>query len=575
MTGGQRQFAFAASGVTSSGAARRQAAAALFHALAIVLSLLAGGPAEAIEFRTPAISVVEPDWRAAHSQLRGELGTRPELAGFVSFTGARLHAPNGPRHWPAFSQLAALTSPLFPAVGRSTVPVLLPLDTAALLADRASGAPQLVPSHYQAGFEAQMFDAGPAGYDALFTLPPTGVDGLPQRSYAHPVEVHITGSLLVYDIDDPLAGKGEPVKMAATPSPDLRRAVREGYVRYAFTRFGVPYVVSIPCLDSVPRRNRLSCREASTVAERFLAALRIAGGRPQRRRGNIEPAVVERPAAVSRDFTFRPPGDILSNSGYRGQPGRSDLTAYAQIRFPLRDAPAFANSQSFLNWGDCNFTGRTATPHTKGAPYRCRRNDKPLVFDESAPENYSYPWQDNFCESRHFEVGQCANGFGHQGQDIRPSGCPLRNDGADRCEPGHFSILAARDGVILRSPKQQSAYLLVDTARDHIRLRYMHMRPRQMDADGLLSGRVVAEGETIGVVSNYLDHPGGTTSHLHFDLQVFTRDGWLWVNPYVTLVTAYERLLAARGTELPSEPPPAAVAGTLTPEPPKPDTDER
>ncbi len=75
----------------------------------------------------------------------------------------------------------------------------------------------------------------------------------------------------------------------------------------------------------------------------------------------------------------------------------------------------------------------------------------------------------------------------------------------------------------------------------------MHMNPSVMDADGLLNGRSVAEGETIGVVSNYLDHPNGTTRHVHFDVQVFTRDGWIWVNPYVTLVSAYERLIRGRG----------------------------
>ena len=71
-----------------------------------------------------------------------------------------------------------------------------------------------------------------------------------------------------------------------------------------------------------------------------------------------------------------------------------------------------------------------------------------------------------------------------------------------------------------------------------------------MDADGVLNGRHVEEGEKIGVVSNYLDHPNGTTRHLHFDVQVFTRDGWLWVNPYVTLISAYERLIHGRGREV-------------------------
>jgi hypothetical protein len=83
----------------------------------------------------------------------------------------------------------------------------------------------------------------------------------------------------------------------------------------------------------------------------------------------------------------------------------------------------------------------------------------------------------------------------------------------------------------------------------------MHMNPADMDADQVLSGRRVEEGETIGVVSNYLDHPNGTTRHLHFDVQVFTRDGWLWVNPYVTLISAYERLIRGRGREFKPEPP--------------------
>jgi len=78
-----------------------------------------------------------------------------------------------------------------------------------------------------------------------------------------------------------------------------------------------------------------------------------------------------------------------------------------------------------------------------------------------------------------------------------------------------------------------------------------------------LNGRRVAEGEKIGVVSNYLDHPNGTTRHLHFDVQVFTRDGWIWVNPYVTLVSAYERLIHARGREIGPEIAPPAVAHAL------------
>jgi hypothetical protein len=526
------------------------------------------------EFRTPAVTVLQPDWRAVLDQLRTELGPEPAAAGQISFAPARRRPFEDPRHWPALVQLQAATETLVAGIGRSPVPVLLPINTAALLADRGRGGPLLAPAHYQSGFAVEMFNAGAAGYDAVFTLA-ANAPGAPARQFAAPVEVHLTASRLVYDINDPLAGRGEPLRGPGLPAADVRRAIREGFVRYAFTRFGIPYVVSIPCLDSVPRRTRLACREAAPVAERFLAALRLSGGRPQRMAPADPSRAAERPPARSPDFTFRPPGDIISNSGFQGQPGRPDPTVYAQIRFPLRDAPAYANSQSFLHWGDCNFTGRSAFARVKGAAYRCRRNDKPLVFDESAAENYSYPWQDNFCESRHFQVGQCANGWGHQGQDIRPSACPLRNEGADRCEGGHYALVAGRDGVIVRSPKQQAAYLVVNTPRDHVRLRYMHMLPARMDADGLLNGRVVAEGEPIGLLSNYQDYPGGTTAHLHFDLQVFTREGWLWVNPYVTLIAAYERLLGARGTEVLLEPPDAAaVAGAVTPEPARGPDDE-
>lgn len=563
MDGGDRQARSAVPGAPPRRQARARAIRAALGGVIAWLGCIAGvaGQAHALDFRTPSASVAQPDWRAAIDELRGEFGARPDGAGLLTFTGARRLKPYDPRRWPALVQLNAVTSGIFSAIDQSPVPVLLPFDAAAYLSDRAGGAPpSIILPHYQAGFRTAAFDTGPSGYDAVFALDRDAAPEMPPRVFAQPVEVHITASLMVYAIDDPLAGKGEPVKALAGQYPGLRRLIREGYVRYAFTRFGVPYVVSILCLDSVPRRNRLACREASAVAERFLGALRVVGGKPQRPRGNIDSVAVDRPLTPSPDFTYRPLGAIITNSGYHGQAGRPDPTVYAQLRFPLLDAPAFANSQSFLNWGDCNFTGRTASPRAKGGPYRCKRNDKPLVFDESAHENYSYPWQDNFCESRQFEVGQCATGYGHQGQDIRPSSCPLRNEGADRCVSNRYPIVAVRDGMILRGFGQQAAFLVIDTALEHVRVRYMHMTPSRMDADGLLNGRHVSEGEAIGLVSNYQDYPGGTTSHLHFDLQVFTRDGWLWVNPYATLIASYERLLGARGTEIPDEPAAAASA---------------
>ncbi len=92
------------------------------------------------------------------------------------------------------------------------------------------------------------------------------------------------------------------------------------------------------------------------------------------------------------------------------------------------------------------------------------------------------------------------------------------------------------------------------------------MNPARLDADGMVHGRRVAEGERIGVVSNFQNRPGGTTAHLHFDVQVFTRDGWLWVNPYVTLISAYERLIGGRGREyIPPFPEAPAMAHAMPP----------
>ena len=40
---------------------------------------------------------------------------------------------------------------------------------------------------------------------------------------------------------------------------------------------------------------------------------------------------------------------------------------------------------------------------------------------------------------------------------------------------------------------------------------------------------------------------------------MFTKLGWVWVNPYMTLVLAYERMIGARGTEIkPGDPVPPA-----------------
>ena len=142
----------------------------------------------------------------------------------------------------------------------------------------------------------------------------------------------------------------------------------ENYVRYTFVRYGVPYVVAIECFDGGSRFRKISCRDADKVAVRFLKALRIAGGTPQAaaRRDQRRARSIGRPRA-STVFTYHSPGNLLPGTGFKRRSGVADYTVYSKIRFPIADAPAFANSQSFMNWGNCEATGRTAPACAAGS----------------------------------------------------------------------------------------------------------------------------------------------------------------------------------------------------------------
>jgi hypothetical protein len=74
--------------------------------LASCFLLIAGhttSPAD--EFRTAAISVGRPDWRAALDRLRSEINTQPAIAGNFTFSGRRRLPPHDPRAMPALLQL--------------------------------------------------------------------------------------------------------------------------------------------------------------------------------------------------------------------------------------------------------------------------------------------------------------------------------------------------------------------------------------------------------------------------------------------------------------------------------------
>lgn len=201
---------------------------------------------------------------------------------------------------------------------------------------------------------------------------------------------------------------------------------------------------------------------------------------------------------LAQSFSYLPPGDLVPGSGE----GREDYTVYAPgIRFPVEVAPAFVNSQV---WGHGGSQGPGGS--------QC---------DEV---NYSYPWRDNYCESRQWEMPLCPTGIGHQGEDMRPSTCDNHT---------HWAV-ATVDGTIT-NVGSYSVYL---TAADGTRYDYLHMSNVQVAV-----GQEVLRGDRLGYVSNVF---GGTptTIHLHFNLRQFVDGlGEVYVPPYLSLVEAYQALI--------------------------------
>jgi hypothetical protein len=502
------------------------------------LALAAGVfAAAAQEMKSPRIASTHVDWDAVAVELSAIEPQKPVVPELM----AKLNRATGER----FANVAA-----------SPVPVLLPFDTAGFLRDRAAASAAAAAGEnpsantYLFGFNSvPFFYPGPAGYDAVVVARAQEMRHL-GIGFSDSIYIHIAGSALLYELDEPRGMIGWPVH-GLDEIPGIRRLFLENYVRYTFVRYGVPYVVAIECSDGAVRFRKMSCRDADRVAIRFLEALHVVGGTPQVPPEAITTDTIERPIEQSSVFTYHRPGDILPGTGFRRRGGVADYTVYSKIRFPLADAPAFANSQSFMNWGDCEATGRYGAGTLDGVrAYRCRVNGQRLVADESATENYSYPWRDNFCETRYFYVGQCPGGLGHQGQDIRPASCKQRIQGANRCEPYLHDVVAVRDGAVLRAPNQEALYIVTNAPNERIRFRYLHMLPKQFNADGMVSGRLVHEGEVIGKVGNFFRRERATTYHLHFDVQVPTKYGWVFVNPYMTLVASYERLIRGRGQEI-------------------------
>jgi murein DD-endopeptidase MepM/ murein hydrolase activator NlpD len=203
------------------------------------------------------------------------------------------------------------------------------------------------------------------------------------------------------------------------------------------------------------------------------------------------------PASVlaAEPFSYNPPGVLTPGSG----DGRFDEHVYAPgMRFPIEQGPAFLNSQVWGHGGS----------HGPGG-------------GQCDPENRQYPWWDNYCEKRSWDMPLCPGGQGHQGQDIR----------AGDCDKGKHRVVAAVDGTIT----QVGTYSVYLTAADGTRFDYLHMGNVEVAV-----GDEVKQGDALGLVSNEF---GGTptTVHLHFNIkQNVAGIGLVFVPPYMSLVRSYQ-----------------------------------
>ena len=195
--------------------------------------------------------------------------------------------------------------------------------------------------------------------------------------------------------------------------------------------------------------------------------------------------------ASAQIFTYDPPGSLVPGSGQ----GRVDYKVYFKgMRFPIERAPVYANSQV---WG----VGTWRFPGS-----------------QCDPANYSYPWRDNFCESRHYSTPLCPTGTGHQGQDIRPA----------QCRDSVYWTVATEGGTIT-GIGPYSVSLQGDSGLKH---RYLHLNMGKL---AVRRRDRVEKGERIGLISNSF---GGawTTIHLHYEMI----SGGL-LPPYMSLVESYKK----------------------------------
>lgn len=234
-------------------------------------------------------------------------------------------------------------------------------------------------------------------------------------------------------------------------------------------------------------------------------------------------------------FACMAPGRLLAGTG-QGTPNTA--IAVEGLRFPLKNRPAFLNSQVYRYQTEPTF--QPSNPGPDGSPMGQPNN----TTAQCDSRNYSFPWQDNFCENRSGANASCQGGQGHAGADIRGPVCAT-DDQRNR-------VVAAEAGKIIEIAPHFTKEMA--SGETHY-FNYMHMATRFHSNGDLAAagaaGIPVARGADLGNIGNLQKIKNGspvyTTRHLHFEIRgPILIDGSLVgpepTPPYTALVDAYRRL---------------------------------
>jgi len=237
-----------------------------------------------------------------------------------------------------FATLSSSINVLLPWVQDSPAPLLLPANITAIVKDRISGAGVKPIENYLLAdvLAIESIDADAAGYDVILSKQ---INGVPQP-------VYLFASRLIYDV--PAAKVSKKPSTIRAPGGDLNVVsfIRKDEQRLSFKKYGIDYVLSVAC--GHPVQNQQKCEAERNALLEIASSLQFAGIRPELFAYKPERGKVARPEGeAASDFSFYPPGELVNGSG-AGRPG---YTVYASLLFPLKEGPAFANSQVFGDAG--------------------------------------------------------------------------------------------------------------------------------------------------------------------------------------------------------------------------------